>query len=539
MDSILNVYLLNVDSTMVSKMRPTTSLDKYVGATKDFHEDGLYSILTYGPIGSERRDLTFSYIDVGVEIISPIICLALFDLKHLYRDVISGKRFAIWDEKLKDFMAADATTPGANTGYNFFISKWKELTPAENESLQRQQTLDLFNKYRDIALSRYVLVYPAGLRDLETGPDGRENDPEINKLYRKLLSTSKLVPHGAKVDSSLDAARWALQRAFNDIFILLFDMEDGKKGKIRGKFAARNIMNGTRNVLSCMDTSSVVMGRADEVRPTDTLVGLYQGLKSLWPVAIHAVRTRYVASAIGGDGQMNLVNKKTLQREIVFVKPAQYDLFATDEGIEKLINSFRVQERRHAAVEVANHYLALIYNDGKNFRVFYDIRDLPAGYDKKLVSPITLAELLYLSGYDIWNEYFSLVTRFPVSGQGSTYSSTIRMTTTRATRMLYELMDDWESKSEKPATDFPLRSEEEFVSSMAPHTSHLAAWLLNADFDGDTGSNDAIYTDEALEENKAKMEDPSFWIGADGKLTIDIETSLIELTMASLLADPI
>ena len=57
-------------------------------------------------------------------------------------------------------------------------------------------------------------------------------------------------------------------------------------------------------------------------------------------------------------------------------------------------------------------------------------------------------------------------------------------------------------------------------------------------FDGDTGSNDSLYTDEALEENREKMEDPSFWIGAGGKLTIDIETTLIELTMASLLADP-
>ena len=538
MDNILNVYLLNVDGNMVSKMRPTKSLDTYVGATKDFHEDGLYSVLTYGPIGSERRDVTFSYIDIGVEIISPIICLAIFDLKHLYRDILSGKRFAIWDDKLKDFVSADATASGAGTGYHFFMSKWKELTPAENESLQRQQTLDLFNKYRDIALSRYVLVYPAGLRDLEVGPDGRENDPEINKLYRKLLSTSRLVPSGSRVDSTLDAARWALQRTFNDIFLLLFNLEDGKKGKIRGKFAARNIMNGTRNVLSCMDTSSVVLGRPDEVRPTDTIVGLYQGMKSLWPVAIHAVRTRYAASAVGGDGQLNLVNKKTLQREIVLVKPVMYDLLATDEGIEKVINSFKVQERRHKPFEIANHYLALIYNDGKNFKIFYDIRDLPAGYDRNLVSPLTLAELLYLSGYDIWNDYFSLVTRFPVSGQGSTYSSTIRMTTTRSVKMLYELMDDWETKSEKPATDFPLRSEDEFVSSMAPHTSHLAVWLLNADFDGDTGSNDSLYTDEALEENREKMEDPSFWIGAGGKLTIDIETTLIELTMASLLADP-
>ena len=71
---------------------------------------------------------------IDERIISPIICLAIFDLKHLYRDILSGKRFAIWDDKLKDFVSADATASGAGTGYHFFMSKWKELTPAENES---------------------------------------------------------------------------------------------------------------------------------------------------------------------------------------------------------------------------------------------------------------------------------------------------------------------------------------------------------------------------------------------------------------------
>lgn len=537
--SYLSFYLLNVDKRAVSTLRPTTALDTFQGATKDYHENGLYSVLTFGPIGSERRDLTFSYVDVGIDIISPAIALTLFELKHLYKDIMSGKRYAIWDEKEKDFFPAAPTDQGASTGYSFFISKYKELKPKENKSLIRQQNIDLFNRFRDIALSRYVLIMPAGLRDFEVSPDGKnEREQEVNKLYRRLISTASIVPTlGNTNTSAIDPTRWSLQNIFNEIYKYFFDFADGKKGFIRGKWAARRLTNGTRNVLSSMDTSSMVMDRPDEMRPTDTLVGLFQGIKSLAPVATHAVRTKYLPQTYGPDGTMYLVNKKTLRREVVYVTTEDYDKFSTDEGIEKLINQFRDNTIRHKEITIQGHYLALIYNDGKEFKVFYDIADLPEGKDKKYVKAITYAELLYLSGHDIWNDYFTIVTRYPVAGQGSTYSSTIRLTTTTSVSMVWELNEDWATRREKPAIDFPNRSIPEFVSSMAPHSSRLAG--LVADFDGDTGSGDSVYTDEALEENRAMMKKATYWVEG-GRLTIDISGSgLVDRVMHNLLADPL
>jgi hypothetical protein len=172
----LSFYLLNVDKRTVGTLRPTTSLDTFQGATKDFHEDGLYSTLTFGPIGTERRDETFSYIDLGVEILSPVIALTLFELKQLYREVMSGTRWAIWDDEQKDFLPASPTDKGAGTGYNFFVQKWQQITPKRTESLIRQQSIELIEKFRDIALSRFVIVLPAGLRDLEVGSNGRNDD---------------------------------------------------------------------------------------------------------------------------------------------------------------------------------------------------------------------------------------------------------------------------------------------------------------------------------------------------------------------------
>jgi hypothetical protein len=222
-----------------------------------------------------------------VEILSPVIALTLFELKQLYREVMSGTRWAIWDDEQKDFFPASPTDKGAGTGYNFFIQKWQQIAPKKTESLIRQQSIELIEKFRDIAVSKYVIVLPAGLRDLEVGNTGRETENEINPLYRKLISASRLVPTiGTKNPELLDSTRWNLQRTFIEIYKYLFDLLEGKHGFLRGKWAARKIFNGTRNVIGSMDASSAVMGREDAIKPTDTVIGLFQGLKSLLPVAI-------------------------------------------------------------------------------------------------------------------------------------------------------------------------------------------------------------------------------------------------------------
>ncbi|TSH67403.1 hypothetical protein FG611_26260, partial [Salmonella enterica subsp. enterica serovar Muenchen] len=102
----VDFYLLNVNKSLVSHLKPVTTTDTFQGLTKNFHPEGLYSTEIFGLTGSEARDSTFSYIDIKLDIISPTVCLALFQLKQLYEEICSGKRFAIWNEKEKDFEPA-------------------------------------------------------------------------------------------------------------------------------------------------------------------------------------------------------------------------------------------------------------------------------------------------------------------------------------------------------------------------------------------------------------------------------------------------
>lgn len=130
-------------------------------------------------------------------------------------------------------------------------------------------------------------------------------------------------------------------------------------------------MNGTRNVLSSFSTGSKVMGREDAIRPTDTRIGLYQTLKALLPVAQYHIRERYLSNIRAGDGNLYGVNTKTLKREFLEVSGRVYDLFTTDDGIETLINRMEARELRHKPLMIdPDHYVALIYQDKRSFKIF-------------------------------------------------------------------------------------------------------------------------------------------------------------------------
>lgn len=530
----VDIYLLNVNKSLVSHLKPVTTTDTFQGMTKNFHPEGLYSTEIFGLTGSEERDATFAYIDVKLNIISPTVCLGLFGLKQLYEEICSGKRFAVWNEKEKDFEPALPGDKGADTGMNFFLRNYAALTPKRNDSMRRDDSLDFFFKFRDASVSSNVLVLPAGLRDLVVRDDGRDQEDDIGGMYRKLISLARAVPDRNIQTELTDPLRWKLQQAYNDIWMYFFNILDGKGGFTRRKVTSRKLMNGTRNVLSSFSTGSKVMGREDQVRATDTRIGLYQGLKSLLPVAQYNIRERYLSNIKAGDGNLYGINTKTLRRELLEVKGKVYDLYTTDDGVEKLINRLEARELRHAPLLIdKDHYVALIYQDAKHFKVFFDIEDLPAGRDRKNVRGISLGELLYLSGYDLWNDYFMFVTRYPIIGRGSTYSSTIRLETTVSSLYLHELEDDWDTAKSKGAVSFPDRNVPTWVESMAPHPSRLKG--LNGDYDGDTGSGNVPFSQEALEENRRWVNSKNYWFTTNGKFKVAPINDVIERAINSLL----
>ncbi|MFO5615322.1 hypothetical protein ACLBQC_32745, partial [Klebsiella pneumoniae] len=61
-----------------------------------------------------------------------------------------------------------------------------------------------------------------------------------------------------------------------------------------------------------------------------------------------------------------LISKKSPRLEWVDISNEDVDLWGTPEGQEQIINELDVIEKRSRAIEIADHYLALIYVDDKH-----------------------------------------------------------------------------------------------------------------------------------------------------------------------------
>lgn len=118
-----NVKLLKLSPAQVRLLKPITSLDRFEGSgSANFHESGLFSTEIFGRVGEDARDQTFAYIPLKTNILHPIVYQRLERLKRLYIGILSGREFAVWNEKDQDFDAASelegrpATSSSCSTG---------------------------------------------------------------------------------------------------------------------------------------------------------------------------------------------------------------------------------------------------------------------------------------------------------------------------------------------------------------------------------------------------------------------------------------
>lgn len=536
-DIPFNVTLMELTPEKLQRIRPVTAPDIYDGISGNFHENGLFSVLTFGRVGDEQRDTRFGYIDAVVTVFHPTVFRALCQLKALYRDIMSGTRYAIWNAKESDFEAASELE--GETGYAFFLTHWHKIKFKETKSPIRTQRVKMIEKYRKVATTSKILVLPAGLRDYVIDSTGRGTQDEINDIYRKILGASKVLVgvDGSELSPIFDNSRKSIQQSFNEIYDTISQMITGKKGFFQEKFGSRRIFNGTRNVISAMDTSVGNLDAKNAPGFNDTMLGLFQVIKGALPVTVYLLRNGWLSEVFGEGGSgtsANLVDQKTLQRDVVELPLDVRDRWVTVEGLEKLVESFRNPTQRFNPIEIEGRYLGLIYiGPDKTFKIFGDIRDLPEHLDRTYVEPLTYVHLLYLCGYKRWNSLKAIVTRYPVAGIGSTYPSHVYCKTTIVGEMRRELGEDWAPlDDEHVALEFPTRNPESFVDSQIVHPSRIAG--MKADYDGDTASATIVYSDEAIAELNSFLDSTAAYLDPRGGFKAGCDIDTVKLVMKNM-----
>lgn len=476
-----NIDLLILTDQDVKNIHPIKVLDIFDGFSRNFHPYGLYSTEIFGKVGEEKRNRLFSYYDMRIEIFHPIIFKALTDLKGLYGEIMTGKTFAVFNKETNDFDKSDIVT--GETGYSFFLKHFKELKFEERPSPKREFNIKLINKYRSNCLMSKLVILPAGLRDYEVDENGKPSKDEINDLYTKVMAISSVMDNISisKNIEQLDSTRIAIQVAVNNIYEYIKNLLEGKNKLILGKWASRRIYNSTRNVITSFIPESNNLNDVKSVSVNQTVVGLYQYLRATLPLSIKNVRDSYLDKVfLGPNSPVVLINKKTMKKEVVNIDPDYYDQWMTYEGLEKIMAKFGEENIRHDYLELEDRYMGLIYKgNDKTYKFLQDIDDLPEHLDKKLVTPITFAELIYISVYKDSSTIPCFVTRYPISGYGSVYPSYCYLKTTAKSEIRMELDDNWEP-NEFIANEFP-KLGDSFYNSVSPSPSHISR--LNADFD--------------------------------------------------------
>jgi hypothetical protein len=538
-----NISLLIPDRNMLARLGRVTSHEIFVGNGGNFHEEGLFSVSIFGRVGSHERESNFGYIKLGLPVIHPLVYRNILKLKGFYEEIILGRSFAVFDEETKDFIKASELD--GQTGYTFFFDNWKRVTFKETDSDIRRVRLKLVNENMERADLHAMLVIPAAYREAEPNPDGRIEYDEINDVYRGLLQQSTGIPEhfGANADLSMyDKRRVAMQLKVQEIYDHYEKLISGKSGYVQSKWASRRVFNGTRNVISSMDTNAADLGEPNRPKFKDCVIGLHQASRGAAPKTIYGLRHGIVGEIFETmSNRVELVNKKTLVKEWVDVSVDDMDTWSTPQGLERVMNELEVIDKRSRAVEVAGHYLALVYlDDKKNYRILRDINDIPPGFDQKWARPITYAELIYLGGLSMWYKLRGFVTRYPVENYNSSIPVSIYVKTTVTGELRYPLGPDFKRDPDGPvAFEYPML-EVGKTAQWHDSTSVSPAILspLGADFDGDTVSVNIVYSKEALEEIDQFFRSRIAYTDAEGGLAFRSTIHTVNLVLRYMTGDP-
>ena len=510
-----NISIIDNRPARYSMLTAVEVVDIYDGLTTSFHPQGLYSSQIFGAVGDEQRLDRFSYINMHTKILSPIICQNLWRVSAFYKDIMRGKRYAIFDEKQKNFIPADLTT--GKTGYGFFMSHWSKLSVAKSNSYQRNNNIEMFDDNQQYSEVTYLPVIPAGMRDIQISPStGRATVDEVNNLYRSAISLSNtFIDNDTNINDPLnDTSRYSMQLKYNAIYNTFKDLLFGKRGYIQAKWASRKVFDATANVISSMDVSCVDLDSSRRSNPLYTNVGLYQTMKGQRSLTVYGMVSGWLSKVFDrASGLAHLIDPKTLKGVDVPLTSNMINKYCTAEGIEKLISTYGNNALRHTQMKVGKYYLALIFENVGTFKVFHGIDTIPEVMQEKIknyvgeelntiVRPVTWTEMFYTNLYNTYKESVATLTRYPIIGFGSIYPTFVNVLTTNISTQRLELDADWkrpEDVDRYTAEYFPTTIDAgSFMNTMQPHPCRLNG--LDADFDGDKCSLIFISTMEGRQE---------------------------------------
>lgn len=462
-------------------MKEVTVTDIFETSSDVFRKGGLFDTEIFGPVGSSLRNEQMAYIDLGLPILHPFVYENLIALNVKYNDLIEGKKYGYFDTKEKDLMIS--TDGKGSTGYTFVIDNIHKIQFKDRGSDQRRYRIDLVEKFskKEYMFTKW-LVLPAGLRDYVVNDKGVPSEDEVNNLYRKLIAVCAMVKNTRIGNNyaAIDPIRLKIQKTTLEIFNHFKNLLDGKDKFIQGKFAKRSVTHGTRNVITPIPQKIKDLKAENNISSIHTTVGLYQYIKSVGPIAMNRVSSMFINNILSPNNTTAyLVDPVSMETKLVEIPVKKRDQWLSTEGLTEIMNKLSQTDLRKDPVMIDKYYLMLLYDNGKEIRLYLHTEHIEDDVDRKKLRPITYAELFYIAMYDVKDKYPAFVTRYPITGLGSIIPTKIYVKTTTTARTVKFKF----GSIEKEMKEYPILSEL-FIESLSVPVSFIGR--LGADYDGDS-----------------------------------------------------
>ena len=509
----LNMGLLKPNPTL----KPVTSLAALIPSSETFDPDGLFSTEIFGQVGTPERNVRESYVHLHTPVIQPMVYKLLITSRAFFGDIMAGKRYALWDKKLKTFVESEDAD--AETGYSFFTSHIDELILPETGSTLRRYVRALMSKYgasgksETYLLTNRYLVIPAGIRDYRVDPaTGRGKQDPINDLYRSLISKAGIIPGQNNTDSSVDAVAYNLQLTVVEIYEYLAAIAFGKKKVINAKLLSRKVFASVLNVLTAsVDHKNHYF--APSLGTNESYIGLAHFCTKNMMSLPYLFKTGLIGeSLIDKLSTHQMINVKTKELETVENDPKLYDGFITSKGISSLLKKLQSSDLKKDPFiysppgSTKQFTIGMKVQTKDGILIVQDPSVLSKEVRAKLV-PLSLAELVYINVIPVQDRVRGISTRYPALNEGSSYPLKDILKTTNKTKEM-RILDNDLKVTDIQYDRYPIL-ETGFFDSISLASSHHGA--LGADHDGDKVTSIPVQTDEGIADIKHMLNKASYY----------------------------
>lgn len=264
---------------IVKKLPQVTALEYTVGSrSAQFHPQGLFSEVIFGPKDAKERKEQYAFIDLHCKILHPALLKCVERMNKKIINVLMRKAQYNFDEAGN---LVEVTDEGELNGVTSIIQNFKKIINGRaEESKIRTDMQKMLNYYfeKDMVFIDKCLVIPPAWREAVyegIGNDSGLRIPPINEYYQKIIRLSIQIESLAMQEGPIMYEIYAakMQQLVNDLVDYIYKKITKKQGLVRQNILSKRIDFCGR---------AVIVGGAHEIKPDEIgvpfkmLVKLYE-----------------------------------------------------------------------------------------------------------------------------------------------------------------------------------------------------------------------------------------------------------------------